>query len=90
MENLIKYKTNKKIAAISNYPSGGIELEKENIYISILCYDLASERKIKNVEKEIMQTLDDETKRILPYFHYNLRMKETDDYTLGKADLLQS
>lgn len=90
VENLIKYKTSKKIAAISNYPSGGIELDKDNIYISILCYDLASERKIKNVEKEIMQTIDDETKRILPYFHYNLRMKETDDYTLSKADLLQS
>lgn len=90
VENLIKYKTSKEIAAIANYPENGIELDSDNIYISILCYDLSSERKIANVEKEITQALDDEAKRILPNFYYNLRMKERNGYTLSKADLLKN
>lgn len=91
VENLLKYKTNEKLAGtIANYPSSGIELDREHIYISVLCYDLLSEQKINNVEKEIMQALDDETKKRLPRFYYNLRMKETSDYTLRKADLIKS
>lgn len=89
VENLIKYKTNERIDTLLNYPENGIELDKENIYISILCYDLSTDNKIKNVENDIIQALNTD-KRILPYFHYNLCMKETKDYNyvLSKADLL--
>lgn len=44
---------------------------------------------IENVENDIKQAYDEETKKILPHFYYNPRMKETKgDYTLRKEDLL--
>ena len=89
VENLIASKTSDKIDTIANYPAGGIELDKENIYISILCYDLSTNKKMENVENDIKQAYDEETKKILPHFYYNPRMEETKgDYTLRKEDLL--
>lgn len=87
VKNLIEYKMSKEIGTITNNPAEVIELDEENIYISILCYDLSSETKIKNVKNDIEQVYDDEAKRALPFFHYNLRMKEkVNGYTLRKED----
>lgn len=88
VENLIEYKKSKAVNTITNYPADGIELDTENIYVSILCYDLSTLGQIKSAENNIKQVYDDEAKKILPHLHYNLRLKETDGYTLIKASLL--
>lgn len=90
VEKLIEYKTSKEIDTLANYLPSGIELDRENIYISILCYDLSSDKKRKNVENDIKQVFDEESKKILPYFYYNLDLEEDKDgYKLKKEVLLK-
>lgn len=90
VERLIAYKTRKEIDTIANYPACGIELDKENIYISLLCYDLSSDQKRKNVEKDIKQAFAEEAEKSLPNFYYNLDLlEEKDGYVLKKENLLK-
>lgn len=90
VKNLIEYKKCDKIGTIKNYPEGDIELDTENIYISILCYDFENQRQKASVKNNICQAFNDKTKTILPHLHYNLDLKEADGCILRKADLLKN
>lgn len=90
VKNLLAYKTSAEIGTIANYPAGGIELDEENIYISILCYDLETQRQINSTAEKIKQALDGEDESISSYFYYNLSIKESENYILRKKDLLKN
>lgn len=90
VERLIEYKTSSEIDTIANYHADDFELDRDNIYITILCYDLSSDRKRNNVKNDILQVFDSEARVALPNFYYNLHMFENNGYTLSKGDLLKN
>lgn len=88
-ENLIKYKTSKEIDTVSNYRSDEVVIDKENIFVSIVCYNLKSDKR-KSVKKAIDQSYSERYEIALPNFHYNLTKEEDSTYKLHREDLLEN